>query len=186
MPALADRRRARAIARGLQRDLTPPLPRAFGRLGRSVIVPPARVESPQFIEIGDGTVVHEGVWMSVVAAFPDRPPRLVIGDRVVIGRFVQLSCVGSITIEDDVIIGEQVQIGDTFHAYDDPELPATLQRLVEAVPVVVDRGAMIGHGSTVLPGVMIGPSAIVRAGSVVTRDVPAGTVVAGNPARQSA
>jgi acetyltransferase-like isoleucine patch superfamily enzyme len=183
MPGLVSgRRRRRAFARGLAKDLTPPAPGAFRRFGRSVIVPPARVESPQHIEIGDGVVVHEGVWMSVVPEFAE-PPRLVIGDRVVIGRFVQLSCVGGITIEEDVLIGDQVQIGDTFHAYDDPWLPSTKQRLAEPQPVHIRRGAMLGAGTVVLPGVTIGASAIVQGESVVTADVAPGTTVGGNPAR---
>jgi len=51
------------------------------------------------------------------------------------------------------------------------------------VPTVVRKGATIGSGSTILCGVEIGENAIVGAGSVVTRDVPSGTIVAGNPAR---
>jgi acetyltransferase-like isoleucine patch superfamily enzyme len=51
------------------------------------------------------------------------------------------------------------------------------------IPTIVRRGATIGSGSTILCGIEIGEDAIVGAGSVVTRDVPPGTVVAGNPAR---
>jgi acetyltransferase-like isoleucine patch superfamily enzyme len=51
------------------------------------------------------------------------------------------------------------------------------------IPTIVRRGATIGSGSTILCGIEIGEHAIVGAGSVVTRDVPPGTVVAGNPAR---
>ena len=53
----------------------------------------------------------------------------------------------------------------------------------KVVPTIVRRGASIGSGSTILCGIEIGEDAIVGAGSVVTRDVPAGTIVVGNPAR---
>ena len=53
----------------------------------------------------------------------------------------------------------------------------------KCIPTLVKRGAAIGSGSTLLCGVTVGERAIVGAGSVVTKDVPAGAIVAGNPAR---
>src|SRR4051812_23021231 len=150
MLGLADARRRRSVARGLARDLAPPPPGTFRRFGRSVIVPPARVPSPQFVEIGDGVVVHEHVWMSVVRAF-DEAPLLVIGDRVVVGRCVQFSCVGRIVVGDDAIIGDSVQVGDTSHRYDAPALDAMQQELPPPLPVLIESGAMIGANSVVLP-----------------------------------
>jgi acetyltransferase-like isoleucine patch superfamily enzyme len=51
------------------------------------------------------------------------------------------------------------------------------------IPTIVKRGASIGSGATLLCGIVVGENAMIGAGSVVTRDVPAGAVVAGNPAR---
>lgn len=179
---LADRRRRRWLSRALHRDLTPPLPSAFAAFGRSVIVPPARVSLPESISIGDGVVIHEGVWLSVVKAHDEITPKLEIGDRVRIGRFCQISCVGEIVIEEDVLVSDQVQIGDTYHRYEDTTIPATRQSMALPRPVRIRRGALVGLGVVVLPGVTIGEGAYVAEGSVVAHDVPPHGVVRGNPA----
>jgi acetyltransferase-like isoleucine patch superfamily enzyme len=162
---------------------TPPAPPAYGRFGASFVVPPARVENPQWIFIGDGVLVHEEVWFSVVQTDPDVIPRLSIGDRTRVGRFCQFSCVGSIEIGADVLIGDQVQIGDTFHEYQDVMKLATGQPMAASRPVHIGDGALIGTGAVVLPGVTVGQGAYVSEASVVGRDVPPHSVVAGNPAR---
>lgn len=174
-----DHRRAAAVQRKVDR-LVPPPPHAFARFGRALIIPPARVESPQHIEIGDDVVVHEHVWFSVVPYFPDVTPRLIIEDGVRIGRCCQLSVVGSTTIERGAIVGDFVQIGDTFHPYDVEDRMAAL---VRPVPVRIGRGAVLGSHVVVLPGVTIGEGAYVEHHAVVSSDVPAGAYVAGYPAR---
>lgn len=69
------------------------------------------------------------------------------------------------------------------HAFDDPTRPIIVQDYVASRQVVLRRGCWIGANVTILPGVTIGENAVVGAGSIVTRDVPPRTVVAGNPAR---
>jgi acetyltransferase-like isoleucine patch superfamily enzyme len=89
-----------------------------------------------------------------------------------------------VTIEDDVFIGHSVTfINDRFPraTAGNGQLQTEEDWLCE--PTVVRRGASIGSGATILCGVTIGENAIVGAGSVVTRDVPPDTIVAGNPAR---
>jgi acetyltransferase-like isoleucine patch superfamily enzyme len=182
---LAVRRRRWQVARDVARDLAPPVPSAFGRSGRrSLLLPPVRVNSPGCIEIGDDVVMLEHGWLSVRAEHADAaPPRLVIGDRVRFGRCVTIACIGEVVIEEDVMTSDYAFIADCFHGYADPDLPVLHQPMSTPETVRIERGAYLGAGSIVLPGVTVGAGAYVGEGAVVTRDVAPGTVVLGNPAR---
>lgn len=123
-----------------------------------------------------------------------------IGDETKIGTFVEIQkgakigrrckisshtfiCEG-VTIEDDVFVGHGVIFINDRHprATNEDGSPQT-EADWQCVKTLVRRGASIGSGSTLLCGVTVGEKALVGAGSVVTRDVPPGAVVAGNPAR---
>ena len=123
-----------------------------------------------------------------------------VGNNTKIGPFVEIQknatvgnnckisshtfiCEG-VTIEDDVFIGHGVVfINDSYPraTTEGGELQTEADWKVETT--VVKEGASIGSGATILSNVTIGEGAIVGAGSVVTKDVPANTIVAGNPAR---
>ena len=123
-----------------------------------------------------------------------------IGDNTKIGSFVEIQknatvgknckisshtfvCEG-VTIEDRVFIGHNVAfINDSFPraATSEGQLQTEADWKVEKT--IVKAGASIGSGSTILCNVTIGENALVGAGSVVTKDVPANTIVAGNPAK---
>jgi acetyltransferase-like isoleucine patch superfamily enzyme len=175
--------RARQVGAATARNLTPPPPSAFGSFGPgSYIVPPARVSMPEAIHVGAGVVINEHSWISVVEAVPGHTPKLTIGNGTIIDRLLHVACVGEIEIGEDVLIAERVLIGDTYHDYTDPDAHIA-QQAVAPRKVTIERGAHLGLGVIVMPGVTIGEDALVGAGAVVTRDVPARTVVVGNPAR---
>lgn len=96
--------------------------------------------------------------------------------------FVNFGCSfmdrGGITIEDEGLIGPNVRLITENHALE-PEL----RRYVYGKPIVIKKRAWLGAGVTVLPGVTIGENAVVAAGAVVTKDVPANTMAAGVPAK---
>jgi len=123
-----------------------------------------------------------------------------IGDETKIGAFVEIqknSSVGrrckisshtfvceGVTIEDNVFIGHGVTfVNDTFPRATTPEGELKTEQDWHVEKTLVKRGASIGSGSTILAEIVIGENAIVGAGSVVTRDVPPNTIVAGNPAK---
>ena len=125
-------------------------------------------------------VVLENVWMSVEQIFDDIRPRLVIGDRVRVGRGCQFTVVGEVVVEEDALIGDFVQIGDTSHLYEARLRAGTAAR---PRPTRICAGAVLNGHVVVLPGVTVGAGAVVDHHSVVNHDVPAGGVVRGNPAR---
>lgn len=98
---------------------------------------------------------------------------VVVGDRVTIKCGVQLW--DGVRLEDDVFVGPNV----TFTNDPFPRSKVYPERFAQTV---VARGASIGANATILPGVRIGANAMVGAGAVVTRDVPANAVIVGNPA----
>lgn len=91
---------------------------------------------------------------------------------------------GGIIIKEGTILAHQVQIFARNHLYDAEDLQSVPydSRFIEKT-VVVGKCVWIGANSLILPGVNIGDGAVVGAGSVVTKDVPKGAVVGGNPAR---
>lgn len=123
-----------------------------------------------------------------------------IGDETKVGTFVEIQkgakigrrckisshsfvCEG-VTIEDEVFIGHNVTFtNDKLPRATRPDGGLQTDADWTCLPTRVEKGASIGSGSTILCGLTIGAGALVGAGSVVTKDVPAGAVVAGNPAR---
>jgi acetyltransferase-like isoleucine patch superfamily enzyme len=124
----------------------------------------------------------------------------VIGDQTKIGAFVEIQknatigkrckisshtfvCEG-VTIEDNVFVGHGVVfINDSYPRATTPDGELQTEKDWRVEPTRVKKGASIGSGATILANIEIGENAIVGAGSVVTKDVPAGAIVAGNPAR---
>ena len=109
----------------------------------------------------------------------DSGRNLRFGRNVFVNHGCTAMDLGGITIGDDVMIGPNAQLISSGHPVD----PATRRSQITTAPVHVGRGAWIAAGATVLQGVTIGDDAVVAAGAVVTKDVPARTLVAGVPAR---
>lgn len=126
-----------------------------------------------FAHVGDGCFVRP-------AFFCDYGFNIRLGREV----FLNFGCVVLDVVE--VSIGDLTQIGPCVQILtaDHPRDPAARRAKLESGrPVRIGRNVWIGGGAILLPGVTIGDDAIVGAGAVVTRDVPAGATVAGNPAR---
>lgn len=117
-----------------------------------------------------------------VTVFPpltsDFGKNLHLGERVFINAGCRFQDQGGITIGDDCLIGHNTVMASLNHDLD----PDHRGDLLPA-PIVLGRNVWVGAGATILAGVTIGDDAVVAAGAVVTKDVPARTVVVGSPAR---
>jgi acetyltransferase-like isoleucine patch superfamily enzyme len=137
------------------------------------------------VEVGDGTVVgHHTLLRSLVTVGPssqlghhltvERASRIGSQVRCSPGSHITSSCV----LSDRVFLGAGVRtVNDRELIWRDPD------REPELVPPRFERGARVGSGSVILAGVTVGEDALVGAGSVVTRDIPAGALAYGVPAR---
>jgi len=100
-----------------------------------------------------------------------------IGKNVFINHSCSFLDMGGIIIEDHVLLGPKVNLITENHPTDPADRRALICR-----PIVIKRNAWIGAAATILPGVTVGENAIVAAGAVVSKDVPANTIVGGVPA----
>jgi acetyltransferase-like isoleucine patch superfamily enzyme len=124
-------------------------------------------------EIGDETKI---------GAFVEIQKNAIVGKRCKISSHTFV-CEG-VTIEDNVFIGHSVTfINDSYPRATTAEGGLQTEADWKVERTFVKKGASIGSGSTILSNISIGENAIVGAGSVVTKDVPANSIVAGNPAR---
>lgn len=99
-----------------------------------------------------------------------------IGRNVIVMPGCLMMSAGGITIEDGAMIAANVQLISNNHDLYE-------RQIITCKPVHIGKNAWIGAGATILPGVTVGDNAVVGAGSIVTKDVEANTIVAGNPAR---
>lgn len=117
-----------------------------------------------------------------VTLFPpfnsDFGKNITLGKRIFINAGCKFQDQGGVSIGDDTLIGHNVVIATLNH-----DLAPSRRGDMHPTPVAIGRNVWIGSNATILPGVHIGDDAVVAAASVVTKDVPAGAVVVGSPAR---
>jgi UDP-2-acetamido-3-amino-2,3-dideoxy-glucuronate N-acetyltransferase len=131
--------------------------------------------------VGEGTVVRDYVNLygckigrdCKIAAYVEIQRGVTIGDRCKVEAFAFIP--SGVKVEDEVFIGPHVVFTNDLH-------PKAVGEW-EVVPTLVKKGASIGAGAVIVCGVTIGEGAMVGAGSVVTKDVPPGVLVVGNPAK---
>lgn len=154
------------------------------RLGRNVYLDHGVYlhACPGGISIGEDCRVMHGAILHVYN-FRDLPHAgISVGARCIVGEFSVIRGQGGVIIGNDVLIAPQVQILAVDHVVQTSRVPIMTQGIT-AQGIVIEDGVWLGAGAIVADGVRIGRHAVIGAGAVVTRDIPAGTVAMGIPAR---
>lgn len=159
----------------------------FGR-GSRIYPRPALLVGEQYVRIGEEVTVGSQVQLTAWDRFLDQrfQPEIVIGDGCAIGDGAHITAINRIELGKCVLTGKYVLITDNAHGEADPallEIAPDKRPLVSKGPVIIEDNVWIGEKASILSGVRIGRGAIVGANAVVTRDVPAGTMALGVPAR---
>ncbi|MES2389868.1 MAG: acyltransferase [Bacteroidota bacterium] len=147
---------------------------SFGK--RSVIRPVSRMDLLPFnkFHIGEDSTIED--YCTVNNGVGD----VFIGDRTRIG--ISSVLIGPVHIGHDVMLAQHIVISGLNHSYADISLPISLQPVTKA-QVTIEDEAWIGANAVITAGVTVGKHSVVAAGSVVTKNVPPYSVVAGNPAK---
>lgn len=179
MSSVKERMRAGELYPGDDPELIAELDRRQAMVGALNAIPPEREEERRaalaelLAGIGEETYVRTPFYC-------DYGDGITIGSRT----FVNFNCTmldgARITIGDEVLIASGVQLITATHPIDPEPRRAAWER---ALPIAIADGVWLGAGAIVLPGVSIGENTVVGAGALVTKDLPAGVLAYGNPAR---
>lgn len=156
-----------------------------------------RLLGPKYIEINDDVCILEHCNITAIDKFHELDkngkeichnyhPQILIKKGAHIGEYNHITSICRIEIGENVLTGPFVLLSDNSHSSLDEELinfPPFQRPLTSKGPIVIENNVWIGEGAQILSGVRVGKGAIVAANSVVTKDVPSYTIVAGIPAK---
>ena len=146
------------------------------------------LKGTEHISIGNNVSILDSTILTAIDNYFGKKynPEIIIEDNVIINPFNHITCINKIHIGTGTLTGKYVTITDNSHgtsSYNEV-LSAPLHRpLYSKGPVIIGKNVWIGDKSTILPGVTIGDGAVIGANSVITKDVPTFSIVAGNPAK---
>lgn len=145
----------------------------------------ARINKKQYLSMGNNCRVGNDCRFSFFDVFAGKKhtPSLEIQDNAYLGDHLTILCADKVIIEKNVLMASYITITSENHGMDPESDLSYGKQQLNTAPVRICEGVWIGEKAIILPGVTVGKKAIIAAGAVVTKDVPAFSIVAGNPAR---
>ena len=156
--------------------------KSFGR--KSLLASGVRLIHAENISIGENSSIMCHCVLETCQSNGEHP-QMTIGKNVSLGEYSHITCANRISIGDGLLTGRFVLITDNAHGRSSKteiNIRPQQRRVVSKGPVIIGQNVWIGDKATILPNVSIGDGVIIGANSVVTKDVPPYSVVAGNPA----
>ena len=157
----------------------------FMKYGRNVyLFPGVHIARPQYVCIGDDVTIGRNTDIFVHPEDPKSKECVIeIGNHVHIGINNIIGARKKIVLEENVLIGPHVMIGDHSHHYENVDIPIKFQAATEGGTVRIERDCWIGANVFIMPKVTIGRHTVVGANSVVIQNIPPYSVAVGAPAR---
>ena len=130
------------------------------------------------LRLGEGTLLEPQCWITIA-----EQGRVVIGEGCFLNIGTMIAAQDEVTIGDHVMFANGCFISDAAHAYDRDDIPVTWQGFTSKGPTRIGSNCWFGVNCVVNTGVTIGDRCVIGANSVVTKDIPSGTIAAGVPAK---
>ncbi len=152
----------------------------YFQIGKNVEIHNARC-----IHLGKMTGIGDNTYLGPVVSYAgeDYTPVIKIGDGTWVGKNCSIAAVYGVEIGKDVLFAGHVHITDHSHGFELPDIPIVKQKLISKGRIIIEDQCWLGFSCEILSGVHIGRHSVVAARAVVTKDVPAYSIVAGNPAK---
>lgn len=162
----------------------------FKRFGKNSLIRPCfnALRGEKYISVGEDCYIGKLVQLTATDTFGNQHfnPIIEIGNNCSIGDFSHVTAINEIRLGNNVRMGKNILITDNSHGSSDLsmlDIAPNFRPLISKGPVIIDDNVWIGAKSCIMPGVHIGKGAIIGAGSVVTKDIPAFAMAAGTPAK---
>ncbi len=152
---------------------------------RFFIAENVEVNNPQCVYLGKNVSIGSNTYLGPVTKYVGiaYDPKIVIGEGTWVGKNCSIAAIKRVEIGKNVLFAGHVHITDHSHGYEDISKPMNVQPLISKGPVIIEDDCWLGFSCEILSGVHIGKHCVVAARAVVTKDVPAYSIVAGNPAK---
>ncbi len=155
----------------------------FGKIGKNCAIRPLlNTNCPKNIFLGNNVNVGMFSWLDTVTE-KNKKPKLIIGDNCSIGSYSMIIAANRIEIGKNVLTSARVTILDHIHDYQNIKIPIINQPVAVKGTIIIEDDCFIGINAVILGNLKISKHAVIGANSVVTKDVPAYSVVAGTPAK---
>jgi acetyltransferase-like isoleucine patch superfamily enzyme len=155
---------------------------------KSIIMSPIDLKGGKCISIGEHVSIGKNSIINAWEKYQNDTyiPSIIIGNNTHLGEGCHISAITKIIIGNNVLSGRRVSIIDNAHgesSLEDFTKPPAKRKLASKGPIIIEDNVWIGDKATILSGVTIGENSIIGANSVVTKNVPANSIVGGVPAK---
>jgi acetyltransferase-like isoleucine patch superfamily enzyme len=156
----------------------------FKKFGRNSIIQfGCIINYPEKIEIGENVFIANNVWLNAYNLRDDNRASLIIKNGVKIGRYCHINAFKDVILEEDVLIADNVYLGDSDHKNSVKDVPISKQGFEYKGPVLLKKGCFVCKNAIISADTVVGEFSIVGPNAVLTESLPDKKIAIGNPAK---